>query len=98
MSRKLYLTANHVLSFTAPTALDGFDEYFSDPQKPVTYRLRPIRPTYAEGSTWDYWLVDDQRFAADRPDVLVYTSDVLTTSVKNRGSANRPSIRSDQRH
>ncbi len=69
--RKLYLTANHALSFTAPTALDGFDEYFSDPQKPVTYRLRPIRPTYAEGSTWDYWLVEDQRFAADRPDVLV---------------------------
>jgi putative CocE/NonD family hydrolase len=62
-----------------------FDEYVSDPQKPVTYRPRPIRPTYAEDSTWRRWLVDDQRFAADRSDVLVYSSEVLTAPVRIAG-------------
>jgi putative CocE/NonD family hydrolase len=94
-SRKLYLSADNTLSFNAPTprarsqapasSADGFDEYISDPQKPVTYRLRPIRPTYAEDSTWRRWLVDDQRFAGDRSDVLVYTSEVLTAPVRIAG-------------
>jgi hypothetical protein len=85
-SRKLYLAPGGKLSFSAPAALpEGFDEYMSDPQKPVTYRPRPIRPTYAEDSTWRRWLVDDQRFAADRPDVLVYSSEVLTAPVRIAG-------------
>jgi putative CocE/NonD family hydrolase len=95
-SRKLYLAAGGKLSFAAPgpvaqgvakrsVAEPGFDEYISDPQKPVTYRLRPIRPTYAEDSTWRRWLVDDQRFAGDRSDVLVYTSEVLTGPVRIAG-------------
>ena len=63
----------------------GYDEYVSDPSKPVTYRPRPNRPMYAKGSTWRYWLVDDQRFAASRPDVLTYTSEVLTTPVHIAG-------------
>jgi putative CocE/NonD family hydrolase len=95
-SRKLYLAAGGKLSFAAPgsvaqglpgrgVAEPGFDEYISDPQKPVTYRLRPIRPTYAEDSTWRRWLVDDQRFAGDRSDVLVYTSEVLTAPVRIAG-------------
>jgi putative CocE/NonD family hydrolase len=83
-SRKLYLSAGNMLSFDAPTAA-GFDEYVSDPQKPVTYRLRPIRPTYADDSTWRRWLVDDQRFAGDRSDVLVYTSGILTAPVRIAG-------------
>ena len=41
------------------------DDYVSDPAKPVPYRLRPIRPTYSEGSTWGQWLVDDQRLFSD---------------------------------
>ena len=40
----------------------------------MPYRPRPIRPTYAKDSTWERWLVDDQRFADGRPDVLSYTS------------------------
>jgi putative CocE/NonD family hydrolase len=63
----------------------GYDEYVSDPSKPVTYRPRPNRPMYAKGSTWRYWLVDDQRFAASRPDVLTYTSEVLTAPVHIAG-------------
>jgi putative CocE/NonD family hydrolase len=86
VSRKLYLAAGGKLSFAAPASDSvGFDEYISDPQKPVTYRPRPIRPTYAEDSTWRRWLVDDQRFAADRSDVLVYTGTVLTAPVRIAG-------------
>ncbi len=84
-SKPLYLAAGAKLSFDAPTGAAAFDEYISDPAKPVTYRLRPIRPTYAADSTWGRWLVDDQRFAADRPDVLVYTSTVLTAPVRIAG-------------
>jgi uncharacterized protein len=84
-SKPLYLAAGAKLSFDGPTASAAFDEYISDPAKPVTYRLRPIRPTYSDDSTWRRWLVDDQRFAADRPDVLVYTSIVLTAPVRIAG-------------
>ena len=86
VSRKLYLASGAKLAFAvpAPDAL-GYDEYVSDPQKPVTYRPRPIRPTYAEDSTWRRWLVDDQRFAADRSDVLTYTGEVLTAPVRIAG-------------
>ena len=89
-SKPLYLSASAKLSFEKPAAASAYaasayDEYVSDPAKPVTYRLRPIRPTYAEDSTWRRWLVDDQRFAADRPDVLSYTSEVLTAPVRIAG-------------
>jgi putative CocE/NonD family hydrolase len=85
-SKPLYLAADAKLSFEKPSAGSAeFDEYVSDPAKPVTYRLRPIRPTYAADSTWRRWLVDDQRFAADRPDVLTYTSEVLAAPVRIAG-------------
>ncbi len=83
----LYLQPDSRLGFAPPTAGgDGYDAYVSDPAKPVPYRLRPIRPTYAKDSTWRYWLVDDQRFTADRPDVLTYTTDVLTAPVTLSGA------------
>jgi len=81
--KPLYLTANSALSF-APGAA-GYDEYVSDPAKPVTYRNRPNAAPYSEGSTWSKWLVDDQRFASARPDVLGYTSEVLTAPVHIAG-------------
>jgi uncharacterized protein len=51
--------------------LAGFDEYVSDPNRPV-----PYVGYIAGGMTSDY-MTEDQRFAAMRPDVLVYTSPVL---------------------
>ena len=81
--KPLYLTANSALSF-APGAA-GYDEYVSDPAKPVTYRNRPNAAPYSEGSTWSKWLVDDQRFASGRTDVLSYTSEVLTAPVHIAG-------------
>ncbi len=72
----LYLAAQGRLSLGTAPASGGpaFDQYVSDPAKPVTYRERPNRAPYVKGSTWHSWLVDDQRFAAARPDVLVYES------------------------
>jgi uncharacterized protein len=64
----------------------AFDEYVSDPAKPVPFRARPIQPIgYDAPLTWSQWLVDDQREASGRPDVLTYTTDVLTSGVKISG-------------
>jgi len=63
-----------------------FEEYVSDPMKPVPFRARPIQPTgYDTCAQWPCWLVDDQREASGRPDVLAYKSDVLTEPVKTSG-------------
>jgi uncharacterized protein len=82
--RKLYFQANGKLSFDAPTdASDqAFDSYISDPKSPVPYRKRPIEPTYfRKGSGWREWLTEDQRFAANRPDVLTFETATLTEDV-----------------
>ncbi|MDT5156219.1 MAG: uncharacterized protein QOH51_576 [Acidobacteriota bacterium] len=77
----LYLNTGLKLGFTAPTAGDTpFEEYISDPSKPVPYRARPI-----DGGSWSRWLVDDQREASGRPDVLAFVSDTLSAPVKISG-------------
>jgi putative CocE/NonD family hydrolase len=83
----LYLSAGLKLGFSAPKSGDAaFDEYVSDPAKPVPFRARPIQPVgYGDGFSWAEWLVDDQREASGRPDVLAYVSDVLTSPVKISG-------------
>lgn len=82
----LYLSAGLKLSFIAPKNGDAaFDEYVSDPSKPVPFRARPIQPVSMPGGTWRQWLVDDQREASGRPDVLVFISDTLSAPVKISG-------------
>ena len=83
----LYLGARSSAGFATPAVGDeGFDEYVSDPAKPVPFRARPIQPVgYDRGFTWSQWLVDDQREASGRPDVLTYTSEVLRAPVKISG-------------
>lgn len=79
--KNLYFHANGKLSFEAPTAAsDSFDEYISDPNKPVPYspEIRVNR-----GSEFMY---DDQRFVATRPDVLVYQTEVLDHDVTIAGN------------
>ena len=74
--KTLYLQAGGKLGFEPPA--DGtapFDEYVSDPAKPV-----PCIPNIASGVTREH-MIDDQRFAASRPDVLVYQTDVLEEDV-----------------
>jgi uncharacterized protein len=83
----VYLNSGLKTSFTAPRASDSqFEEYVSDPAKPVPFRARPIQPTgYDTCAQWPCWLVDDQREASGRPDVLAFTSDVLREPVKISG-------------
>ena len=86
-SRPLYLEAGLKLSFDTPKAGDAaFEEYISDPEKPVAYRARPSQPVGYNGRfTWPQWLVDDQREASGRPDVLAFTSEVLKEPLKISG-------------
>ncbi len=86
----LYLREGLKLSLSAPTQTSSpaFDQYISDPAKPVPFRARPVRPVgydIDKGLTWPLWLVDDQREASGRTDVLAFTTDVLTEPVKISG-------------
>ena len=77
----LYLNAGQKVGFTAPNSGDApYDEYVSDPAKPVPFRARPI-----DDSSWSRWLVDDQREMSGRTDVAVFTSEVLRAPVKIGG-------------
>jgi putative CocE/NonD family hydrolase len=77
------LTANLAVSNAGDTA---YDEYVSDPAKPVPFVPRPVHTNDAAGAdTWRHWLVSDQREASGRTDVLAYTSDSLTAPVKISG-------------
>ncbi len=90
--RKLYFHAGGKLSFDAPVqSRDSngaeYDEYISDPANPVPYRPRPIEPTYyPRGSGWGAWLVEDQRFAHARPDVVSWETEPLAEDVTITGS------------
>jgi putative CocE/NonD family hydrolase len=80
----LYLAPGLKLSFASPAATPTpFEEYVSDPAKPVPYRARPNQGTGGPG--WSQWLVEDQREASGRPDVVAFVSDVLTEPMKISG-------------
>jgi putative CocE/NonD family hydrolase len=74
----LYLEAGGKLSFTAPSA-DSFDEYISDPDKPV-----PFIAGQSAGMTREH-MTEDQRFAASRTDVLVYQTEPLESDITIAG-------------
>ncbi len=77
---RVYLEPNKSLSFTEPQGDYNTvaATYVSDPANPVPYRHRPIQSTYGEGSKWRTWLVEDQRFVADRKDIAAFSTGVLT--------------------
>ena len=81
--KKVFFAGSGRLSFepapSSPSAEPGFDEYPSDPAKPVPY-TQQITPRYYR----DYF-VEDQRFAASRPDVLVYATEPLADDVTITG-------------
>ena len=80
------LVAQGQLGFDRPEeSKQAFDEYLADPAKPVPYRLRPTLASGATESTWGEWLMDDQRQAASRPDVLVYETAPLTAPLRVAG-------------
>jgi hypothetical protein len=82
----LYLEPKLGLSFDKPSSGNAYTSYISDPAKPVPFRKRPIQPMgYTGELTWSFWLVDDQREASGRPDVLSFVTDTLTHPVKISG-------------
>jgi putative CocE/NonD family hydrolase len=84
-SRHLYFAANGALSFDAPNSeTTKYDQYVSDPAKPVPYRPRPVY--VGDADAWRGWLVDDQRFVDGRPDVLTYLSEPLAKSLRLSGA------------
>jgi putative CocE/NonD family hydrolase len=62
---------------SCPSGQTDRSSYVSDPASPVPYRHRPIQPTYAEGSKWGTWMVEDQRFVTGSKDVAVWKLPVL---------------------
>ncbi|MES2256771.1 MAG: CocE/NonD family hydrolase [Pseudomonadota bacterium] len=82
----LYLKANGALGFEPTSGPVATVDYISDPAKPVPYRARPIKTSgYDTCAQWACWLTDDQREASGRPDVVSFTTDVLTKPVTVRG-------------
>jgi putative CocE/NonD family hydrolase len=78
-AKTLYFHAGGKLSFDPPTEAAGSDSYVSDPAHPVPF------VGYTTDGVPQRYMVDDQRFASYRPDVLVYESDILTQDVTIAG-------------
>ena len=76
--RTLYFQKNGKLSFDKPTAANAYAEYVSDPMKPVPYTDDLTQMT---GFTPFNYMSEDQRFAASRPDVLVFETEVLSEDI-----------------
>lgn len=78
--KTMYLQANGKLTKTKPAGTKSFSEYVSDPTKPVPYE------EHIHISRTREYMSNDQRFAARRPDVLVFQTDTLTEDVTVTGS------------
>jgi putative CocE/NonD family hydrolase len=78
-TKTLYFHAGGKLSFELPTEEEGFDEYVSDPAHPVPF------VDYISTSVPQRYMVDDQRFAGRRQDVLVYQTEPLEEDVTLAG-------------
>ncbi len=78
---KIYFSSDHSLSFEGPGP-EGSDEYLADPMKPVPYTDKKLdsRSFYNKS-----YMIEDQRFASERPDVLAYESEPLTDNVTLSG-------------
>jgi putative CocE/NonD family hydrolase len=78
-AKTLYFQAGGKLSFEAPTDAAGVDSYVSDPNHPVPF------VGYTTDTVPQRYMVDDQRFASYRPDVLVYQTEPLKEDVTIAG-------------
>jgi uncharacterized protein len=84
---RLYLEPGQKLAYASDAASDDTvaASYRSDPADPVPYRHRPIQSTYAGGSKWYTWLVEDQRFVTGRKDVASFSTPILDHDVTITG-------------
>ncbi len=71
VEKSLYLQPNGKLGFDAPKVENASTEYISDPNKPV-----PFSPKINDGNSAEF-MVEDQRFAYTRPDVISFQTDIL---------------------
>ncbi len=85
-AKPLYLRAGGTLSFEPPHDADesNFEEYVSDPAKPVPFVPRPVN--FGDREMWTTWLVKDQRFVDGRPDVLSFVSEPLSEPLRIGGT------------
>jgi uncharacterized protein len=84
--QNLYLQSGGNLQLGASDgAATGFESYVSDPAKPVPYLTRPIHIGDEGETSWQTWLVSDQRNSASRTDVLSFATPVLKEPVKISG-------------
>jgi len=81
--KPIYLTPGLGLSFDKAASGAAFEEYVSDPAKPVPYVKRPVR--WDDAEQWRYWLVSDQRHVDGRPDVLTFVTEPLKAPLKIAG-------------
>jgi uncharacterized protein len=79
----LYLAAEGVVTFERPST-SGHEDYISDPAKPVPFIPRPI--DMSDQLQWKPWLVHDQRFVSERPDVASWKSAPLQKAVHIMGA------------
>jgi putative CocE/NonD family hydrolase len=79
VEKKLYFQPASTLSFSSPENKNSFDEYVSDPMRPVPYTEDVHAARTAQ------YMTDDQRFASRRPDVAVYQTDVLDDDITFTG-------------
>ena len=82
---RLYLQPGGALGFEPAGDAPRTADYVSDPAHPVTFVPRPVKAIGYQGEHWTTWLASDQRNAASRPDVLTFTSEVLTRPVTISG-------------
>jgi len=75
-----YLNQNEKLSTQKNNDKNNFDEYISDPANPVPYTAK------IQARRNNEYMVEDQRFAASRNDVLVYESAALNANVTIAGN------------
>jgi uncharacterized protein len=78
-AKTLYFHAGGKLSFDPPAEAKGMDEFTSDPSHPVPF------VGYTTDGVPQRYMVDDQRFASYRPDVLVYETEPLEEDVTIAG-------------
>ncbi len=78
-AKTLYFHAGGKLSFERPDETASSDDYLSDPNHPVPF------VSYTTDTVPQRYMVDDQRFASYRPDVVTYETETLTEDVTIAG-------------
>jgi len=81
-AQTLYFTEKSGLSFDKPASINSFDEYISDPSKPVPFTAEVSNKRSRE------YMIEDQRFASKRPDVMAYSTKELNEDITLAGPLN----------